>query len=380
MDRGRSSSIVGGMALGAAAMYLLDPRAGRRRRARLRDRLVHYLHVTESALRRWFQDAGNRAHGTVAKTRRFLTPEEQVSDRRLEARVRSTLGRLASKPSRIRVEAEAGRVILSGRVVESELGYLLTGLRRVRGVRQVESRLVVDRATPFPATSRETAAASPAREHQVSPTGRIMVGAVGLGFLAGGIRRGGLTGMASAALGGFLIAQAVTSPGSDLLPEAEPASSVTVERTLELAAPVREVFRFWSDLQNLPRFMRHLREVRENESGTSHWVADAARGGTVSWDAEIVGLRPHRRIAWKCLPGAAVISAGDVEFDELDTGHTRLHVRMTYPRGGETPTLFGADPERQLDEDLARLRQLLEHAPDRQSGAPPAPDGAQLVH
>jgi uncharacterized membrane protein len=186
--------------------------------------------------------------------------------------------------------------------------------------------------------------------------------------------------MAGAALGGFLIARAVASTGSDLPSEPEPASSVMVERTLDLAVPVREVFRFWSDLQNLPRFMRHLREVRENESGTSHWVADSPRGGTASWDAEIVGLKPHRRIAWKSLPGAAVISAGDVEFDELDPGHTRLHVRITYPRGGEKPTLFGSEPHRQLDEDLARLRQLLEGETERPSDPLSAPDGAQLVH
>jgi uncharacterized membrane protein len=208
----------------------------------------------------------------------------------------------------------------------------------------------------------------------------MVVGAVGFGFLAGGIQRGGLTGMAGAALGGFLIARAVTTTHADLVPEAEPTSSVTVERTLDLAAPVREVFRFWSDLQNLPRFMRHLREVRENESGTSHWVADAPRGAAVSWDAEIVALKPHRRIAWKSLPGAPVISAGDVEFDELDNGTTRLHVRLTYPRGGERPTLFGLDPHRQVEEDLARLRQLLERTADLQPDTVSAPDGAQLVH
>lgn len=383
MERGRSSSIVGGIALGAAAMYLLDPRSGRRRRALARDRLVHYLNVAESALGRTIHDAGNRAQGTVAKTRRLLTPEEQVDDRRLEARVRSTLGRLASKPSSIRVEAEAGTVTLTGTVVESELGYILTGIRRVRGVRHLESRLEAGgrATTPLPrAPSAEGEKAPPALlQNQMSPTGRIVVGTVGFGILAGGIQRGGITGAVGALFGGLLIARAVTNTPSTLVSEEDPISGVSVESTLELAVPVREVFRFWSNLQNLPRFMRHLREVRENESGTSHWVAERARGGTVAWDAEIVALKPHQRLAWKSVTGAEVISAGDVQFEELDPATTRLRVQMTYPRGGSKPTPFGADPARQLEEDLERLRQLLEAQGRPGSNRVPASENTQMV-
>ena len=371
MERDRSTSIVGGIAMGAAAMYLLDPRSGRRRRALARDRIVHYLNLAECTLGRLLHDAGNRAQGTVARTRRLLTPEEIVDDRRLEARVRSTLGRLTSKTSAISVEARAGDVTLSGRVVEAELGYLLTAVRRVRGVKRVESRLTAlkqfSSGKPSRAARKRLGTPPDLLQNTMSPTSRVIVGTTGFSLLASGLRRGGFIGVAGAAVGGLLIARAVTNTLPEVTASAEPPSGVTVERTLDLAVPVREVFRFWSNLQNLPRFMRHLREVRENESGTSHWVADAPSGGTVSWTAEITALKPHQRIAWRSLDGSEIISAGDIHFEDLDDGGSRTSVRLTYPAGGKNATLFGAAPNRQIEEDLARLELLLTGAADHAS-------------
>lgn len=362
MDRDHSTSIVGGIAAGAAAMYLLDPRLGRRRRALARDRIVRYLNVAEASLGRLLHDANNRAQGTVARTRRLLTAEELVDDHRLEGRIRSTLGRLTSKSSAITVDARAGQVVLSGRVVEAELGYLLTAVRRIRGVQRVESRLIaIKQLSPGPATPTTRRLGTPPDllQHSMSPTSRFIVGTTGFSLLASGLKRGGFAGAAGALVGGLLIARAVTQVQPSAATPRARAAGVTVERTLVLAVPVQEAFRFWSNLQNLPRFMRHLREVRENESGTSHWVADAPFGGSVAWNAEIVALKPHQRLAWRSLDGADVVSAGDIRFEELDGNTSRLSVRLTYPAGGERPTLFGATPQRQIDEDLARLQQLL---------------------
>jgi uncharacterized membrane protein len=113
--------------------------------------------------------------------------------------------------------------------------------------------------------------------------------------------------------------------------------------------------------------MRHIREVRETESGISHWVADGPAGFPVSWDAEITGLKPHQWIAWKSLDGSRIMNEGEVRFEEIDEHSTRVCVRMTYnPPGGAmghaVATLFGADPEHQLDDDLGRLKALMETA------------------
>ncbi len=85
--------------------------------------------------------------------------------------------------------------------------------------------------------------------------------------------------------------------------------AITVNRTPE------ECYRFWRQLENLPRFMNHLESVQQYNEFTSHWVAKAPIGMQVEWDAEIVSDRPNELIAWRSLPGADVFNGGTVRFE-----------------------------------------------------------------
>src|SRR5690606_13296537 len=86
-----------------------------------------------------------------------------------------------------------------------------------------------------------------------------------------------------------------------------------LQTTITVHAPREEVEAFWRRLENLPRFMRHLEEVRELGPGRSHWVAAIPGGlGTISWDAE---TRVDRnRISWRSVPGSVIENAGEVLF------------------------------------------------------------------
>src|SRR5688572_30332288 len=53
-----------------------------------------------------------------------------------------------------------------------------------------------------------------------------------------------------------------------------------------------EVYRFWRQFTNLPRFMEHLESVTEMGEGRSHWVAKGPAGMKVEWDAMIVADEP----------------------------------------------------------------------------------------
>lgn len=65
------------LGLGAAAMYLLDPEQGRRRRALMRDQMTKARRVMRERASGKAQDLRNRAHGLAAETRRAVseTPE-----------------------------------------------------------------------------------------------------------------------------------------------------------------------------------------------------------------------------------------------------------------------------------------------------------------
>ncbi len=136
--------------------------------------------------------------------------------------------------------------------------------------------------------------------------------------------------------------------------------SVTINRTPE------EVYQFWRNLENLPRFTSHLEAVRVIDDRRSHWQARAPVGTTIEWDAEIVEDRPNELIAWRAVEGADVPNSGSVRFAPAPGRRgTEVHVAIDYnPPGGQVGAavakLFREEPTQQLGDDLRALKQVLE--------------------
>lgn len=132
-----------GLGLGAAAMYLLDPDRGRRRRSLVRDQVVHGAHEAEdfsSGMASRARHMRNRARGAIHEGRRRLM-DDAVDDAILEARVRARLGHLVSDAGGIAVSSEHGRVTLRGTAPREEMEALVDGVQDVPGVHDVISRL-----------------------------------------------------------------------------------------------------------------------------------------------------------------------------------------------------------------------------------------------
>jgi uncharacterized membrane protein len=146
-----------------------------------------------------------------------------------------------------------------------------------------------------------------------------------------------------------------------------PAShGVKVEKSVTVNRPQTDVFRFWRNLENLPRFMKHVQSVRSSGEGISHWEARAPLGRTISWDAELFVERPNEVLSWRSLEGSDVATAGSVHFRPAPGGRgTEVRVVLKYdpPAGKVGATLarlFGEAPEQQIEEDLHRFKQLME--------------------
>jgi uncharacterized membrane protein len=142
---------------------------------------------------------------------------------------------------------------------------------------------------------------------------------------------------------------------------------VHVERSFTINRPVAEVFSFFRNFENLPKFMHHLREVRVTGERTSHWVAQTPLGVELEWDAKIVDEEENQYLTWQSLPGTAIPSCGAVEFRAASEYHggTEIVVAMDYaPPWGKAGALFarvfGREPGMLIREDLRRLKQLLE--------------------
>jgi len=157
-----------------------------------------------------------------------------------------------------------------------------------------------------------------------------------------------------------------TNGGGRARREQVASSGVQVEQAITINRPRSEVYNFWHNFENLPRFMAHLESVTVLDERRSRWKAKAPAGTTVEWEAETVEDRPNERISWQSLPDATVPNSGTVQFMDApgDRG-TEVLVELRYqPPGGKLGALiaklFGEEPEQQVKGDLKRFKQVME--------------------
>lgn len=190
-------------------------------------------------------------------------------------------------------------------------------------------------------------------------------------LMLSGLRRRSFGGLLAAATGGLLAYRGRTGycpvyerTGIDTTPRAA-AKGIHLKRSITVDRPIDEVYRYWKDFENLPRFMTHITSVEYRGDGITHWVAREGRF-ELEWDARITEDEPDRRIAWRSLRGADVRNEGSVEFREAPGGRgTEVHVELRYtPPGGETAMmlapLFRMVSNRQLGDELRRFKQMIE--------------------
>jgi uncharacterized membrane protein len=139
-----------------------------------------------------------------------------------------------------------------------------------------------------------------------------------------------------------------------------------VKEAITVNRPVPQVYDFWHDFQNLPRFMTHLKSVQVLGPKRSHWEAVGPAGMRVEWDAETTEDRSNELISWRSLPGGDVETSGSVRFKPAPGGRgTEIVVEMRYdPPGGvlgaTVAKLFGEAPEQIVVRDLRAFKNVIE--------------------
>ena len=137
-----------------------------------------------------------------------------------------------------------------------------------------------------------------------------------------------------------------------------------VKKEIAVEAPVDIVYAAWHNFENFPNFMSNIEEVRVVSPDRSHWKAKGPLGTAAEWDAEITMDKPNEAIGWRSIEGeSSVKTAGRVNFREAGSA-TNLDVTIEYesPGGlvGDVVTKIFANPEQQVEEDLARFKDLIE--------------------
>ena len=368
-------SFLSGAAFGAGLMYVMDPDRGNRRRALIRDKMFRAGHEFADAADKGIRDLQHRAQGTVAEAWAALR-NEPVPDEVLVERVRAKLGRLSSHPDSISADSHQGRIVLSGPILQAELDTVLSGVWSVRGVRGVENRLEAHKQAGNIPGLQGGAGARRGQQFELlqenwAPGTRMVAGMAGALTLAGAPRRG-IFALPVALAGTAMILRAVGNMPFRSLLGLGGRRAIQLQKTIEVHAPVEEVFKLWSNPENFPKFMAHVQEVRKSGESRYHWVARGPAGTSVSWDSEVTQIVPNELLAWRSVPGSIAGNAGIIRFQPTEHG-TRIDLRMSYnPPGGALGHLFamifGADPKAALDDDLARMKSLFEVGKTRAHG------------
>ncbi|HEX7174661.1 MAG TPA: SRPBCC family protein [Pyrinomonadaceae bacterium] len=207
--------------------------------------------------------------------------------------------------------------------------------------------------------------------------------AIGGGALAlYGLTRGSMGGVALALIGGSLIYRGASghctvysaagidtsgAEGDNPNVSVRGGHGTKVEKSVTINRPPAELYSFWRNFENLPRFMNHLESVKVSGNDRSHWVAKGPAGTSVEWDAEVYNEKENELIAWRSLEGSEVANAGSVHFEKAAGGGRGTVVRVVLKYdppagklGAAVAWLFGENPSQQIDEDLRRFKQLME--------------------
>jgi uncharacterized membrane protein len=363
-------SAIKGAGVGIVLMYFLDPDRGRRRRALVRDQLVRVWTDLRFATEVTEHDLRNRTRGILAEAM-GLVSGEGAPDHVLVERVRANIGRVVRNSHAINVHADGGRIFLSGPILARDVPALLLQAASTRGVKHVENNLEVhETAANVPAlqgAEQPMESTFELMQQNWSPTTRLLTTAGGAMVLLRGLGRGGISGLIMAALGGLVSLRGATNMEvSRLIGRGGRHRGIDVQKTINVNAPVEQVYDFWTRFENFPRFMAHVQEVQSLGNNRWHWAVKGPANVPVEWTAFVTDQIDNNLLAWKSEKDQMVESAGIVQFQTSETGGTRVTVRMSYnPPAGilghAVAAIFGVDPKQAMDEDLMRFKSLIEH-------------------
>ncbi|NDU99796.1 SRPBCC family protein [Pseudoroseicyclus sp. CLL3-39] len=135
-------------------------------------------------------------------------------------------------------------------------------------------------------------------------------------------------------------------------------------RTITINRPRSELYAYWRDFSNLPKFMESVEKV-EWEGDVSVWTIQAP-GGDVRIRAHITTEKQDEEIAWRSVQGSDIDTEGKVTFRDAPGGRgTEVEAIVAYippvgRLGALVAKLFQKEPRVQGRRELKRFKMLME--------------------
>lgn len=177
-------------------------------------------------------------------------------------------------------------------------------------------------------------------------------------------------GLQEAAVGGVLLYRGATGfcPIYDKIgKDSTDLQAIRITERFIVDRPREEVYSFWRNLENLPRFMKHLHSVKELDATRSEWSANIPNDLLkIKWKAEITREEQNSYIGWQSIEGSMIDNAGKVDFSDAINGlGTELNVEINYfPPAGNigrgVANLLNRVFENMVREDITNFKHYVE--------------------
>jgi uncharacterized membrane protein len=137
--------------------------------------------------------------------------------------------------------------------------------------------------------------------------------------------------------------------------------------SVDVAVPIRTAYNQWTQFEDFPRFMSGVKEVRQLDDTTTHWIVEIG-GVRREFDARITEQLPDERVAWTSTSGPQ--QGGVVTFHRLDPEHTRVTAQLELQPEGVAEQVADKTGlvSHRVKGDLERFRDFIE-ARGQETGA-----------
>jgi uncharacterized membrane protein len=143
------------------------------------------------------------------------------------------------------------------------------------------------------------------------------------------------------------------------MPEIHVKENITINRK------VGDIYRFWRNLQNLPRFIGHLDSVEDLGEGHNRWTIKTPVGH-ISWESEIIEDKENEIIRWRSIPDSRVKNSGSLSLEEKEGSvatEATVELRYNPPVGHDSfleDEILEVITDVQLKDDLRNLKRIME--------------------
>ena len=138
----------------------------------------------------------------------------------------------------------------------------------------------------------------------------------------------------------------------------------TIDASVTIRRPVEDVFTFYRNFRNLPRFLGDVMAIEPIGPSTSRWTIQGPLGIRAHWNIEVTEERANTLIRYETVGSPGLRTRWEIHFAAgPEPGETAVREVMKAPLGrlGRAAlALIGKFPAEEVLANLHRLKQVLE--------------------